>query len=287
MTTKADRPSGVRVASVVVGTMALAGALFWWFARTAWSGWHALRSGVATSAPDLLVAATAAIGLVVLLWLAVAVLAATASTLPVRGTLVANRLATAIAPVALRRLVAVVLGVGLSTGLAGGGAFADGVGLSGPGASTTATTAPTESAPTAGSGPTLTPARPGSAHLPPPSDGSQVGTVGSDALGSAQSATSATSVVPDPALAPTRSLHGLGPLSRPTRSPATTPQVVVVVAGDCLWDIAARHLGPGATDAQIAAEWPRWYAANRHLIGDDPDLIQIGLRLQAPTEEHS
>jgi len=61
----------------------------------------------------------------------------------------------------------------------------------------------------------------------------------------------------------------------------------VVVAGDCLWDIAARHLGPGATDAQIAAEWPRWYAANRHLIGDDPDLIQIGLRLQAPTEEHS
>ena len=94
MTTKADRPSGVRVASVVVGTMALAGALFWWFARTAWSGWHALRSGVATSAPDLLVAATAAIGLVVLLWLAVAVLAATASTLPGRGTLVANRLAT-------------------------------------------------------------------------------------------------------------------------------------------------------------------------------------------------
>ncbi|MFN8083849.1 MAG: hypothetical protein U0Q14_06420 [Dermatophilaceae bacterium] len=287
MTRQAPRPSGVRFATVVVGTMALAGTILWWFARLAWSGWQSLHSDAPASPSDLLVSASAALGVVVLLWLVVAVLATTASMAPGRGGVRADRLATAIAPAALRRLVAVVLGVGLSTGLASGGAFADGVGLSGPGVTATATNAPTESAPAAGSGPTLTAARPGSAHLPPPSDGSQVGTVGSDALGSAQSATAATSVVPDPALAPTRSLHGLGPLSRPTRSPATAPQVVVVVAGDCLWDIAARHLGPGATDAQIAAEWPRWYAANRHLIGDDPDLIQIGLHLQAPTEEHS
>ena len=41
---------------------------------------------------------------------------------------------------------------------------------------------------------------------------------------------------------------------------------VVVAAGDSLWSIAARHLPPSATDAQVAAAWPRWYEANS--VGD-------------------
>lgn len=57
---------------------------------------------------------------------------------------------------------------------------------------------------------------------------------------------------------------------------------VVVVRGDTLWDIAARHLGPGAAVEAVAAEWPRWYAANRALIGPDPDLILPGQLLQPP-----
>jgi nucleoid-associated protein YgaU len=57
---------------------------------------------------------------------------------------------------------------------------------------------------------------------------------------------------------------------------------VVVHRGDSLWAIAARHLGPGATDGQIATEWPRWYAENRAVIGPDPDLIQPGQRLRPP-----
>jgi hypothetical protein len=60
-------------------------------------------------------------------------------------------------------------------------------------------------------------------------------------------------------------------------------EAVVVLRGDTLWAIAARHLGPGATDAQVAAEWPRWHAANRSTIGPDPDLILPGQRLAAPT----
>lgn len=57
---------------------------------------------------------------------------------------------------------------------------------------------------------------------------------------------------------------------------------VVVVRGDTLWDIAARHMGPGAAVEAVAAEWPRWYAANRALIGPDPDLILPGQLLQPP-----
>lgn len=57
---------------------------------------------------------------------------------------------------------------------------------------------------------------------------------------------------------------------------------VVVHRGDTLWSIAAAHLGPHADAQAIAAEWPRWYATNRHLIGDDPDLIEVGTRLQTP-----
>lgn len=287
--TKAARPSGVRIALGLLGMVGLAAALSWWFAHIVWSGWLALRSPAPASAADLLVVTCAALGLVVLLWLVVAILSSAASMLPGRAGRRATDVAGALAPAALRRVVAAVLGVGLSTGLAAGGALADGVGLSGPGVTATATATPTgtptASTSTTSSGPTLTAARPGSAHLPPPSGGAIGGVVGADARGAAEPATAATSVVPDPALAPTRPLHALGPLSRPTRPASTPHQVVVVAAGDSLWAIAARHLGAGATEAQIAAEWPRWYAANRHLIGDNPDLIQIGLHLQAPTEE--
>jgi len=57
---------------------------------------------------------------------------------------------------------------------------------------------------------------------------------------------------------------------------------VVVLRGDSLWEIAARQLGPAATDAQIAAEWPRWWAANRDVIGPDPNVILPGQRLRPP-----
>ncbi|NNH24830.1 PCRF domain-containing protein [Pseudokineococcus marinus] len=46
---------------------------------------------------------------------------------------------------------------------------------------------------------------------------------------------------------------------------------VVVVRGDTLWDIARRHLPPGADDAEVAAAWPAWYETNRAVVGDDPD----------------
>lgn len=68
----------------------------------------------------------------------------------------------------------------------------------------------------------------------------------------------------------------------PASAPAPGRRTVIVAPGGCLWDLAAAQLGPGATNAQIAAEWQRWYAVNRSVVGPDPDLIQPGQRLVSP-----
>jgi nucleoid-associated protein YgaU len=57
----------------------------------------------------------------------------------------------------------------------------------------------------------------------------------------------------------------------------------VVRRGDTLWDIAARHLGPGATAVDISRAWPAWYDANRRLIGTDPGVIAPGELLSPPS----
>src|SRR5665647_2891774 len=60
------------------------------------------------------------------------------------------------------------------------------------------------------------------------------------------------------------------------------PGEIVVHRGDNLWSIAARHLGPMATTTEISAKWHRWFAANRHVIGDDANLITPGQVLRPP-----
>ena len=64
--------------------------------------------------------------------------------------------------------------------------------------------------------------------------------------------------------------------------PVRVPGRVVVRAGDSLWSIAARELGPNASAEAIGARWPEWYAANRQVIGSDPDLILPGQVLRIP-----
>jgi len=57
---------------------------------------------------------------------------------------------------------------------------------------------------------------------------------------------------------------------------------IVVVAGDCLWRIAARALGLDATNAEILAATNAWYQQNRDVIGPNPDLIHPGQVLTRP-----
>lgn len=56
----------------------------------------------------------------------------------------------------------------------------------------------------------------------------------------------------------------------------------VAQEGDSLWSLASAQLGPQATEADIAAHWPRWYERNRAVIGDSPDLILPGQVFEIP-----
>lgn len=67
----------------------------------------------------------------------------------------------------------------------------------------------------------------------------------------------------------------------PAAAPVTVAEVVTVRAGDSLWSIVRARL-PDADDADIAVAVGSWYAANRDVIGDDPDLIHPGQRLTPP-----
>lgn len=49
----------------------------------------------------------------------------------------------------------------------------------------------------------------------------------------------------------------------------------VVKKGDCLWDIAETRMGDGM-------RWSKIYEANKALIGDDPNLLYVGIELQMP-----
>lgn len=133
------------------------------------------------------------------------------------------------------------------------------------------------------------------AHPAPTADGSPAATAGS-----AGAAATGSARVPAPAprpespgSAPTgqdgaslrvpRAADAV-PAAPPVPSPAerTVDGSVTVLRGDTLWSLAAAHLGPGATDAQIAACWPTWYELNRHVLRDGPHLILPGQRLLVP-----
>lgn len=79
-------------------------------------------------------------------------------------------------------------------------------------------------------------------------------------------------------------LHGLAMPTLPSagRPLGAREAVHVVVSGDSLWDLAAGQMSPGTPAATVDARWRRIYAHNRSTVGDDPDLLIPGQRLQMP-----
>jgi hypothetical protein len=76
---------------------------------------------------------------------------------------------------------------------------------------------------------------------------------------------------------------GLGPGKNPVDIDwPDSPSPVVVLAGDSLWSIAARHLAADAGDGLIQQATREWYAANTSVIGDNPNLILPGQILRPP-----
>lgn len=91
----------------------------------------------------------------------------------------------------------------------------------------------------------------------------------------------------NPGWQPAAPITGPGLLAAPAvRATGAAPNgagAVTVLAGDTLWDVAAHAMGPGASDVDIAVQWPRWYGANRALIGQNPDVLLPGQILQPPS----
>lgn len=235
---------------VVAGGVVAACAMV--LARVAASTLAAGLRGAPVDAAEVLLALLAALGLLGLGWLALGVLLEALARVPGAVGVGAARASAALSPLVVRRVAAVVLGVGVGASSLGAGAA-----VAGP-ARVVGTAVAGALAPAAGTA--------GDAALPDP---------GWDPA-------------PDPGWTPTaptvRAQPDVSVVTGRTTASAEDPGEVVVHRGDSLWSIAARHLGPGATDSEVAAAWPRWYAANRDVVGPDPDRLLPGQVLRAPQE---
>ena len=209
---------------------------------------------------DLLAGGCALVGSALAGWLAMGTALSALGQLPGALGQVCRALARAVAPAALRRTVTFLLGTSLVAAVVPG------------------TAAAAMNAPALATRHTLVLDAPGPLALDPgfhpPSD------------------TSWTPLDPDrpiPDWASESALAAPTPTTMPTvqpvatAAPTTAVRDYVVQRGDSLWSIAARHLGPDATAAQIAIAWPQWYAVNRQTVGPNPDVITPGQRLVVPT----
>lgn len=251
--------------------------------------WLSARARVVAPGPaagdEALALAAATVAVAIAAWLCVSVLLEVLSHAPGRVGRAADRWADRFTPALARRAAVFVLGVGV--GVAAGPPTAVAGARSAVGAAVDASNA----APSDVVAAAATPAAPAAAAAP-----------ADPGFGALATSTGSVGDAPDPGFAPAPASPGFAPSavapgftpaaprvrpqadagllgSRP-RFPAATE--VVVHRGDSLWSIAARHLGPDASDTEVARAWPQWYAANRDRIGDDPDLILPGQILRVP-----
>src|SRR5450631_262366 len=226
------------------------------------------RSLAAATQPfdALLIDVIALIAWVVVAWAAVVVTVELATGLPGVFGRQFTRLARTVTPATVRRLAQAAIGFSVLLGpMTAGRALAADAGNSSPATSTAVVAAPTPS-----TSPLMLLDRP----LDRPLDQGPV-TIDLDRP--------VRPITPAP-LAPARTASpSTAALAAGAPRREATTLTYVVRRGDALWDVAARHLGPSATAADIAREWPRWYAANRSVIGANPDLIHPGDVLVPPS----
>ena len=267
------------------------------------------RGGPAASArpDDVLLALLAWLGVALAAWLAVGSLLVVLSLLPGTAGRVARDVGARVTPVAVRRCLTLVLGA--SVGSVALPAAPLSTAGSGPVARDTAAAldampvAPHGAASSSPSGSSATPVDPvASPAFVPSLPAQSPGHATASGLGDPGFAPSQ----PDPPAAASPRANGRPGGSVPVpgyvpsapapvldaqrsrllapspRSAWATHDLVTVRRGDSLWALAARHLGAGASDVEVAREWPRWYAANRSVIGDDPDLLVPGQQLRPP-----
>ncbi|HEY8618508.1 MAG TPA: LysM domain-containing protein [Dermatophilaceae bacterium] len=259
-------PTGARpIAAVALAAVSLvvAAAVGSIFLSTSSDAWTAITASGPASPADGILIVVALGGALLSLWVGLGTALSALSALPGALGQASTLLAARIAPTAVRKVVAFVLGTALSAALVPGTAVAR-TGHEAPRAAVVA-----------------------SAQY------------AAGALGSAvDSAPNASFSLVSDAVHTSNTIHAIHARNETDRAPApswsperSTPSAnsedrvveLVVHRGDSLWSIAARHLGREATTSQIDAEWHRWFAANRLVIGDDPNAIRPGQVLSSPT----
>lgn len=252
-------PSLGRTLAVAAGVVAALGAAAWSLVVALRDTVELVRSPGRTSLDELVVAVSAGGALLLLLWVTLGLLASVTATLPGPWGAVARRTSDAIAPAAVRRWAALLLGVAVVSACAPGGAVA-----SEPRPAQVVAEAASRAPAPVWAGPApVTASTAAAAAAPTP-----LPTVTVEAP------------APEWTPAPVRDLPRVT-LTATRPAPQDTREVTVR-RGDTLWDLAAAHLSPEATDAEVAVACRRWYDANRHVIGADPDLILPGQILSVP-----
>ena len=234
--------------------VAAAGAGYLFFS-TAHDAWISISAAGPADPADGLLLVVAALGAVVSLWLGLGLTVSALAALPGALGKTSNVLAARIAPAAARTAVAIILGTTMTAAIVPGTAFAD-----------TGRSAPIAASQIAAS---------------------QIAFGGLADL--APDASFRLCVLPPRQRRPTRRrcrtlsvlVPGQSHLGADVR-PAPHAGQLAVNRGDTLWSIAAHRLGPKATSAEIDAEWHRWFAANRKVIGADADAIEPGQLLSPP-----
>ena len=247
--------STIRSLAVAVGALVVSGAVTSLFIVLAASTRAQIEGPAPDSPADLLILAILSAGALLTAWLGLGFVVAALASLPGALGATFDAVACRLAPAAVRRAVALLLGTALTLAVVPSAALAAGDPV--PGARPAAVLSFT--APDPGFRSTT----------PEPAAAASAASPGIEAPAAPAPGTPAV-------------VSSLGPLGQHPQAGTNVGGHVVVRRGDTLWDIAARHLGPGATTAGIAHEWPRWHAANRALIGPDPDRIQPGQRLVPP-----
>ena len=233
----------------------------------------------ATDPTAPLVAVVAMLAWAVASWLALTVVVVLLSRVPGLLGRTARALGGRIAPATVRRAVEAALGISVAVGVA-----APTAALATPATLPTATL-PTAAAPAEAAWDLDWPSRTAAPLPGPPSRAAPAPAVSTPTPAPAVTATRPPPAAEPPRARPAPATAPTAPTAVVRPSPAAPDAAVVVRPGDTLWSLAEASLraaGTAPTDRQVAQTWPRWWAANREAVGDDPDLLLPGTVLRPP-----
>jgi len=256
------------------------------------------RVAVVAVAEQAVLLAASVLVWALMLWSIAVAGALTAAGLPGLPGRYGRILLSRIAPAAAGKMIAAAVGVSLIAGTsacaapwatAGSQPDATAIGSSAPQPPASASiTIDWPEAQASAAGPALTtPTSPASPTSAPPTAQEAPG----------EEATGEESPQPSAAIPPARADQAApaptdGPMTAepaaapPAASTAPAPAgrgAVTVRPGDSLWSIAKAAMPAPATDSEIDTAWRAWYAANEAVIGSNPNLIEPGQLLSAPT----